>query len=267
MITKKRAAFKERKIIMSSVYHGFAYVYDKFMDNIPYEDWSIYLTSLFKKYGITSGTLAELGCGTGTMSQLMAKAGFHILGVDLSEDMLAIAAEKTAHIPEITLLLQNMCDLDLGDSVDGVYCVCDSLNYLLYTEEILSTFKGVKAHLKNGGIFIFDLKTEFFYKEVLGDQVFCDHQENCSYTWENSYFEEDGINQYDLTLFAKVPETDLFERFCETHHQKAYSLSEIIDLLSEGGLEYVAAYDAFTQNPPNTESERIYIVARNGDSK
>jgi SAM-dependent methyltransferase len=252
---------------MSTMYQGFAYVYDQFMDNVPYEDWCQYLLKLFKQYGVTSGALAELGCGTGTMSQLMARAGFTVLGVDISQDMLTIAAEKTAGTPNLTFLLQNMCQLDLGQHVDGIYCVCDSLNYLLYAEEVLATFKGVKSHLVPGGTFIFDLKTEFFYRNILGDQTFCDHQENCSYTWENSFFEEDGINQYDLTIFVKTPDSQLFQRFNETHHQKAYSLTEIIDLLSDSGLEYVAAYDAFTQNPPDSESERVYIIARNGDNK
>jgi SAM-dependent methyltransferase len=252
---------------MSTMYQGFAYVYDQFMDNIPYEEWCQYLLTLFKQYSVTSGALAELGCGTGTMSQLMAKAGFTVLGVDISQDMLTIAAEKTAGTPNLTFLLQNMCQLDLGQRVDGIYCVCDSLNYLLYAEEVLATFKGVKSHLVPGGTFIFDLKTEFFYRNILGDQTFCDHQENCSYTWENSFFEEDGINQYDLTIFVKTPDSQLFQRFNETHHQKAYSLTEIIDLLSDSGLEYVAAYDAFTQNPPDSESERVYIIARNGDNK
>ena len=253
---------------MSTAYHDFAYVYDKFMDNIPYEEWSRYLIDLFHQYSITDGTLIELGCGTGTLSLLMHEAGYSVIGVDNSTDMLTLAAEKTKDAPDITLLCQDMRELELGGTYDGFYCVCDSLNYLLSSEDIVSAFCGIKKHLKQNGIFIFDLKTRYFYESVLGDQVFCDHQEDCSYTWENSYFEEDCINQYDLTVFVKHPDNGLFERFCETHHQKAYHLSEIIDLLSEAGLEYVTAYDAFSSNAPTPTSERIYIITtnKNGDS-
>lgn len=251
---------------MSTSYKDFAYVYDAFMDNIPYEEWADYLKHLFSKYQISSGTLAELGCGTGTMAFLMNQAGFHIIGIDNSTDMLTIAADKLTKNKDIVLLLQDMCEFDLGQKVDGIYCVCDSLNYLLTTDMVLQTFKTVKEHLKSNGIFIFDLKTLYFYKEILGDQTFCDHQEDCSYTWENSFFEEDYINQYDLTIFVKQPSDTLFKRFFETHHQKAYLLSEMVDLLKASGLEYVTAYDAFTENPPNKESERIYIIARNGDN-
>ncbi len=252
---------------MSISYQGFAYVYDKFMDNIPYQEWNQYLIGLFQKYSVSKGTLVELGCGTGTLCLLMAEAGYHIIGVDNSIDMLTIASEKIENHSNIMLIHQDMRELELGAQYDGFYCVCDSLNYLLSPSDILSAFCGIKKYLKKDGIFIFDLKTPFFYEYVLGNQIFCDHQEDCSYTWENNYFKEDNINQYNLTIFARQPDTGLFERFYEIHHQKSYSTSEIIDLLSQAGLEYVTAYDAFTSNPPSPESERIYIIAgnRNGD--
>lgn len=251
---------------MSEIYHSFAYVYDKFMDNIPYEEWGNYILNLFHHYGILKGTLVEIGCGTGTLCQIFANEGYSMIGVDNSTDMLTIAADKLQSHNNPLLLCQDMANLELGDTVyDGFYCVCDSLNYLLDSDQILSTFTGIKKYLKPKGIFIFDLKTPYFYETVLGDQIFCDHQEDCSYTWENSYFEEEHINQYDLTMFIRDEENGLFQRFNETHHQRAYNLEEIIDLLSLAGLEYVTAYDAFTTNAPSDESERIYIIARNGD--
>ena len=256
---------KERRCVMSTSYKNFSYVYDTFMDNIPYKDWAKYLTTLYAKHSITTGALVELGCGTGTMCKLLSQKGFSVHGIDLSSDMLTIAKEKTKNIKNITFSCQNMCDFELDQQYDGFYSVCDSINYLLYEEELLSTFSNVKNYLKTKGIFIFDLKTPYFYENILGDQTFCDHRENCSYIWENSYFEEDGINQYDLTIFARNNDQELFERFTETHHQKAYSLEIIVDLLKTAGLEYVIAYDAFTTNAPHTSSERIYIIARNGE--
>lgn len=252
---------------MSTIYGSFAYVYDKFMDDIPYVEWSSYLIKQFQEYSVNSGTLLELGCGTGTLCKLMADAGYSVIGIDNSEDMLAIAADKLLSTKHTTLLCQDMEELNLGNILcDGCYCVCDSLNYLLSPEQIRSAFTRVHKYLKRDGIFIFDLKTEYFYKTVLGDQIFCEHREDCSYTWENSYFEEDRINQYELTIFSKDETTGLFQRFSEIHHQKAYSLQEIIDLLHQSGLEYVTAYDAFTTHAPLPESERIYIIARNGES-
>lgn len=75
-------------------YTSFAEVYDMFMDNIPYEDWCGYLTSLLKEYGINDGLVLDLGCGTGTLTELLAKEGYDMIGVDVSEDMLQEAIEN-----------------------------------------------------------------------------------------------------------------------------------------------------------------------------
>lgn len=251
--------------MMATSYNNFAYVYDNFMDNIPYNDWCNYLLSLYKQFSISEGNLVDLGCGTGTLCKLMAQHHYRITGIDYSNDMLAVAKKKLKKEKNITLSLQNMCELVLDENIlyDGFYSLCDSMNYLLYEEELLSTFQGVRHYLKPDGIFIFDLKTKYYYKEILGNQVFCDHQEHCSYTWENQFFEEDNINQYDLTLFIKEKHSSRYRKYEETHHQKAHELSGIIDLLQEAGLEYVTAYEAFTNHAPLPTSERIYIVAKN----
>lgn len=251
---------------MSDNYRNFALVYDKFMNNIPYSQWSSYLLQLFQSYRITKGHLVELGCGTGALCGELSQHDFFVTGIDLSKDMIRQAQKKK--IPSTHFIQGNMCQLQLDDSVqyDGFYSLCDSMNYLLYDEEVLSTLEGVKYYLKPGGVFIFDLKTEYFYKHILGNQIFYDQQPDCSYIWENQYFEEDGVNQYDLTLYIKSKFFSSFKRYTETHHQKVYSLSKMIDFINASGLEYVTAYDAFTTNVPNAKSERIYIIARNGET-
>lgn len=252
---------------MSNVYQKFASVYDRFMDNIPYQEWSNYLYQLFCQYQISTGNLVELGCGTGTLCQLMSQHNFHITGIDLSKDMIKQAKKKKAD--RITYMTGNMCKLQLDDTktYDGFYSLCDSMNYLLYDEEVISTLKGVNYYLKPNGIFIFDLKTEYFYQNRLGNQIFLDQQKDCSYIWENQYFKEDLVNQYDLTLFVKSGFLPFYRRYTETHHQKAYPLPKMIDFIRQAGLEYVTAYDAFTTNIPTPESERIYIITRNGEQK
>ena len=80
---------------MMEAYTSFAAVYDTFMDNIPYKAWSTYLIRLLKKHGIEDGLVLELGCGTGNMTRLLAEAGYDMIGIDLSEDMLMEAMAKT----------------------------------------------------------------------------------------------------------------------------------------------------------------------------
>ena len=94
-------------------YTGFAEVYDLFMDNVPYEEWSQYLISLLEEYGITSGLVLELGCGTGKMTRLLDQAGYELIGIDRSEEMLQIAKEAEGDREDILYLLQDMREFEL----------------------------------------------------------------------------------------------------------------------------------------------------------
>ena len=211
-------------------YTSFAAVYDTFMDNIPYEEWKSYLKELLKEYGVQDGLVLDLGCGTGTMTELLAADGYDMIGVDNSEEMLEIAREKqikSGH--EILYLLQDMREFELYGTVGAVFSICDSLNYITEPEELKQVFRWVNNYLDPGGIFIFDFNTEYKYREVLGDQTIAEAREDCSFIWDNYYYEEERINEYELNLFIREDaesetEGDLYRRFRETHFQRAYTL-------------------------------------------
>lgn len=243
-------------------YTEFAKVYDLFMDNIDYPRWCRYLTELLKKYGVPEGLVLELGCGTGTMTELLASQGYDMIGVDNSEEMLAKAIEKRVESGQnILYLLQDMREFELYGTVRAVVSVCDSMNYILTEEDLLQVFSLVNNYLDPGGIFVFDLNTVYKYKEILGDQVIAEDREEGSFIWENQYDEETRENLYQLVLF--LPREDgLYERYEEIHYQKAYTIEKIRKLLEKAGMEFVAVYDAFTEEPPLESSERVYVVAR-----
>ena len=242
-------------------YTSFAEVYDMFMDNIPYEDWCGYLTSLLKEYGINDGLVLDLGCGTGTLTELLAKEGYDMIGVDVSEDMLQEAIEKRAEsgLP-ILYLLQDMREFELYGTVRAVVSICYSLNYILDYDDLAHVFLLVNNYLDPKGMFIFDLNTEAKF-QAMGSETIAEVRDEGSFIWENEYDEEEKINSYDLTLFIRE-EDDLYRRYQETHFERAWSLDEIKKALTEAGMEFVAAYDAFTKNAPRKESDRIYVVAR-----
>ena len=243
-------------------YTSFARVYDTFMDNIPYEEWGKYLTALLEEYNVTDGLVLDLGCGTGTMTELLAAKGYDMIGVDYSEDMLEIAMEKreiSGH--DILYLLQDMREFELYGTVGAVISICDSVNYITEEEDLEEVFRLVNNYLDPKGVFIFDFKTLYNYQTILGDRTIAEKREECSFIWDNYYYEEEKINEYELTLFIQ-DEGDLYRKFEEIHYQKAYTLEEMIRLVKASGLEFVAAYDAFTKNAPDEKSERIYIVAR-----
>ena len=246
-------------------YTGFAQVYDLFMDNVPYDQWSEYVISLLKEYGVEDGLVLELGCGTGKMARRLAAAGYDMIGIDNSEEMLQVAkaAESlgAGGQPDILYLLQDMREFELYGTVRAVVSVCDSINYILEEEELGKVFGLVNNYLDPGGIFIFDLNTQYKYREVLGEAVFCENREEGSFIWENFYDEERRLNQYDLTLFIQE-EDKRYRKYEETHLQRGYGELQVKALLEQAGMEFVAMFDAFTREPVKETSERIYMIAR-----
>lgn len=250
-------------------YTGFAEVYDTFMDNVPYEEWSLYLNEILKEYGVQSGLVVDLGCGTGAITERLAKQGYDMIGIDNSEEMLSIAREKLEEYEEndsrkgILYLLQDMREMELYGTVDAIVSICDSMNYITEEDDLLQVFRLVNNYLEKDGLFVFDLNTEYKYREILGEKNICENREDASFIWENYYYPEEQVNEYDLTIYVKK-EGKLFERLEETHYQRAYSLEKIKELLEKAGMQFVTAYDAFTKDAPKPESERIYVIAKEG---
>ncbi|MBR2409498.1 MAG: class I SAM-dependent methyltransferase [Lachnospiraceae bacterium] len=272
-------------------YTAFAYVYDELMDNVPYDEWAEYLIGLLKENGVADGLVCELGCGTGQMTRRLAAAGYDMIGIDLSEDMLDVAREQEYGAyegesdvdeeadlaePSILYLQQDMRSFELYGTVSAVVSICDSMNYMTTDEDMLQVFRLVNNYLDKDGVFIFDMNTEYKYKELMGDTTIAENREDVSFIWENLYDEEKRLNEYCLTLFAKVEAEDedeengesgrtaLYEKYEEVHLQRAYPLEEVKRLLSEAGMTFVAAYDVLTHEAPGPECERMYIVAKEG---
>lgn len=263
-------------------YTDFAMVYDTFMDETPYEQWCEFLMELFRKYGAQKddtrqensavmdnlrqerNTVLDLGCGTGTLTELLARRGYDMIGVDLSEEMLRIAVDKREKSGlDILYLCQDMRELELYGTVGAAVSVCDSVNYLLEEDDVVQTFRLVNNYLYPEGLFIFDFNTIYKYAEIIGDTTIAENREECSFIWENTYYEEERINEYDLTIFVRE-EGDRYRRFQETHLQRGYSLKEMRGMVEAAGLLFVDAIDADTHREVTQESERIYIVARKG---
>lgn len=243
-------------------YTDFANVYDTFMDETPYEEWCEFLVQILEEYEVPKGLVLDLGCGTGTLTEMLSKEGYDMIGVDNSEQMLAIAMEKRETSGEnILYLLQDMREFELYGTVGAVISVCDSLNYLLEEDDLVQTFQLVNNYLDPKGIFIFDFNTVYKYREVIGDTTIAENREECSFIWENYYHEEEEINEYDLTIFVRE-EDELFRKFEENHYQRGYRLKQMEEALKKAGMEFVKAMDADTLGEVTKNSERIYCIAK-----
>lgn len=243
-------------------YSGFAEFYDEFMENIPYKKWRRYLCSLLCEYGVKDGLVLELGCGTGTMTELLALDGYDMIGIDQSADMLAEAMDKRAesNLP-ILYLQQDMREFELYGTVRAIVSICDTMNYILEEEDFVQVLKLANNYLDPKGVFIFDLKTEHYYRDVTGDTIFAENRETESIIWENYFYENEKINEYGVTIFAQA-EDGRYDKIEEVHYQRAWCLEDVRKMAEKAGLEWVTAYDAFTKNPVTEESTRIYIILK-----
>ena len=260
---------------MTEQYGDFADVYDELMDNVPYRQWAERLDVLIRRYGVSKperdaddlldserNLVVDLGCGTGTLTELLYQKGYDMIGVDSSESMLNMAMNKRERCgAEILYLQQDMRELELYSTVGTVYSVCDSLNYILEEEELLEVFTLVNNHLFPGGIFLFDFNTDYKYREVIGDATIAENREDCSFIWENYYHPEEGINEYDLTVFVRQND-GVFRRFTETHFQRGYTVEQMLALVSRAGMTVQEVRDADTGREVTDRSERVYVVAK-----
>ena len=270
-------------------YNLFASVYDDMMDRIPYEEWEQYLLVQMCSLGVPPcGRITELGCGTGTMTQLLAEEGFIMTGIDMSVDMLKIAESKAeeqekaerseAEQPEAErseakqseestfemtapeYICGDMRDFSLQEKQDAVISVGDSMNYLLSEEDLMKTFISVKKCLKPGGVFIFDLKTDYFFTHVLDGRTYRDRYHNFLCTWKNIYNNQDRIHEYHLKFKSRIKELNGYR---EVHRQRAFTAEEIVSAARQAGFTRGRAYSAFTFEKPKKNSERWYIVLMN----
>lgn len=234
-------------------YSDFSTVYDVFMDNVPYEEWADGIAKVLSEYGINDGLVLDLGCGTGTLTELLAAKGYDMIGVDSSEDMLAEAIAKKPENLDILYLNQDITDFELYGTVRAVVSTCDSLNYLLEDDELLAAFRLINNYLEPDGVFVFDMNAPEKYTDVLADNVFAENREDTSFIWENTFDDETSINEYALTLFILDEESGLYEKSEEFHYQRAYTRDEIRNLLNEAGLEIVKNRE---------EDMRMYYVVK-----
>jgi SAM-dependent methyltransferase len=240
-------------------YEGFAEVYDTFMQDTPYDEWTAYIERIWEHFGLKPKLVCDLACGTGSITTRLAAKGYDMIGIDLSDAMLNKARDKS---PESILYLnQDMREFELFGTVDSIVCLCDSINYITDSEDLLTVFKLVNNYLDPKGLFIFDINTIHKFRDVLADNCFCETTDTSAYTWENYYDEDEKINEFYTNFFVEN-EDGLYERFEEYHYEKGYSIDEIAQLLEKAGLKLLGVFDELTLTPPTEDSSRIYFVAQ-----
>ena len=243
-------------------YTGFAEVYDRFMENVPYDDWEAWIASQLEASGYAGQLVLELGCGTGIMTERLAARGYDMIGADLSIEMLEEAQEKSACAGQNILWIhQDMRELELFGTVDAIVCTCDSLNYITDLQDLEQVFQRVAMFLEPGGTFLFDINTPYKYEYVLADHTYADTYEDAAFIWQNEYDPETRENEYQVTFFVE-DEKDRYTRYEELHIQKAYSFEEIRACFTKAGFTEEGFYGELSLKAPDATAERVHFIIR-----
>lgn len=242
-------------------YTGFAYIYDRLMQDINYDKWLKFIKDILQDNNMNPKDVLEMGCGTGNFTRLLCQEGYNVTAFDSSEDMLAVAYNKLESYKNVQLVKQDMLDFKINKEFDMIVSVCDSINYITEYSHLVKVFNDVYSHLMPEGAFIFDINSFYKLKNVIGNNVFVEDNDEIFYVWENEYDEKDNTCQFYISFFVKDTEKDLYRRFNEIHIEKAYTSLEIETALRESGFSFVSIFDEYSKKHPNSKSERLTFLA------
>ena len=240
-------------------YENLAMSYDLLTGDVEYEKRAAFLQKLMGKSKIPVKTVLDLACGTGTMTCLLAEAGYEMIGVDFSEDMLAEAIGKPVSEGKIQpiYLQQSMEELDLYGTVDAAVCCLDSLNYLTDVRALRRTLQRLHLFVAPGGMFVFDINTPYKLRGLDG-QVFLDEQEDVYCVWRAEFDKRSKICTYGMDIFQR--EGDLWQRSLEEHYERAWEVEELRRYLQEAGFGQIKVWGDCLLRAPKADAQRIYFT-------
>lgn len=243
-----------------SSYLSLAPFYDALTGDVDYSAFVNFYEKVFKKEGVQVQTVLDLGCGTCTLTEEMAKRGYEMIGVDASDEMLMVASEKFTsgdYKFKPLLLNQSMEELDLYGTVDAAVSCLDSLDYV-EQERLPEVFRRLMLFIRPGGMLVFDVNTPEKLRDLDGE-VFIDETDDVYCVWRAEFDEEENAIFYGMDIFSR--NGDKWERDFEEHIEYAHTAEMLVSLLESAGFENVKVYGELSFEAPRDGEQRIFITA------
>jgi ubiquinone/menaquinone biosynthesis C-methylase UbiE len=245
-----------------NAYHDLAFSYDRLTADVDYEKIVAFYRAIMEREGVRPRSAVDLACGTGSVALLLARDGLRVVGVDLSEEMLTVAAQRAQ---EADVFVQYTCQplqqMRLPRGVDLAVCALDGLDYILDPADCAEAIRRVYKALNPGGIFIFDVNTPEKLRAMDG-QVFLDEDDDVYCVWRGEFDEQTNICSYGMDLFQRRGE--IWERSFEEHREYAYSRQQLTQFLKAAGFTHIRVYADGKLEAPRAGEQRIYFSARKG---
>lgn len=249
-------------------YETLAAMYDALMDDVDYEAWADYIDRMLQKHGGPGKRLLDLGCGTGCISIPLAQRGYQVTGVDISEEMLAAAREKSRALQlDIDWRKQDLTSLQLFDEAgnemvfDAAIATFDVFNHLTEPEDLQMLFHTLNPLLADEGVLLFDVQTPYKLREYLGNHIFTLHRDDVEYMWENHFDEESQICTMNITFFLRQA-NGLYRRETMTQEERVYDLDLLRLWLKYSDFETAGVYEELSENDVKPEAHRAVFIAK-----
>ena len=248
-----------------NAYHDLAASYDRLTNDVDYEAIVAFYHEILNNENIRPKTAADLACGTGSVALILARMGYRVVGVDMSEEMLTVAQQRACEQEQMPLFVcQKLQHLRLSRGVDMAVCALDGLDYILNPEDCKKAIQRVWKALNPGGIFIFDVNTPEKLRSMDG-QVFLDEDDDVYCVWRGEFDEATNICSYGMDLFQRRGE--VWQRAFEEHQEYAYTVEQLTEYLKSAGFTHIRVYADGKPEAPGEGEQRIYFSARKGRMK
>lgn len=248
---------------MNNQYTNIADMYDILNEDVDYSELADFLSAKTEAYYTKKPELVlDLACGTGKLTREFARRGYDMTGIDISEDMLAIASENSAKEKlDILYLCQDMTEFELYGTVDAVYCCFDSLNYLTKPTALKKCFSLVHNYLFPNGIFIFDMNTPYKFENTYAFNSYILENDGVFCAWQNYYNRKTKMCDFYLTFFKEL-EDGTYKRSDEVQRERCYSEKSVLKYLNNAGFELLEILGEDKKSKPCETDERRYYIVR-----
>lgn len=248
-----------------NAYLNLASSYDRLTNDVDYEATVDFYWQLLKRERLEPRTAVDLACGTGSVALLLAKKGLQVTAVDMSAEMLCVAAQKAEDLENRPVFVcQKLQQLYLPRGVDLAVCALDSMDYITDPADCREAIRRIYKSLNPGGCFIFDVNTPEKLRAMDG-QVFLDEDDDVYCVWRGDFDEQTNICSYGMDLFQRTG--NVWQRSFEEHCEYAYSAQQLNGYLKEAGFTGIEVFADRVLCAPREGEQRIYIKARKGKIK
>ena len=241
-------------------YNEFAYFYDELNGEADYDALYTYIKGQLDAHGVADGILADLGCGTGDLTLMLTQAGYDMIGVDQSEEMLAVLREKADELgvsDRLLLLRQDILDLDLFGTIRGAVSTFDTYNHIGPAPRFERAIARAAFFMEEGGVFLFDLNTPYKHRQVLADNKFVLEGPDAVCRWKNTCAPQG--DRVDISIEIRYLDTG--EVFREQFSEYTYEAAYVERVLEANGFRLAALCDGETFGPLRPDSQRYIFTA------